>query len=282
MNRILAHLIAFLLLLTVSLSCKEQVELPVEPAPNLATCRIVKEVYWSGWHPEANVQKVTVKAGGKSYDVMLARETTYSYDEQGRIVEESHKVFPNQWPYIDYVVRYKYALEAIYLRRTSAKWDEQETILINAQGLRSREGRRYFQYDSAGFLLKSVDSLGATFTQNIFDTNMNQVKFQELYPSEKRTHSFTYDLARRNLPDKFPFYGRKSPNLPLSEVYQVDQSSFFPIGIIFQINSYYSFDKHGRVSRQIDLEDHKVAAQQWGQYRHQGGIGVTDYTYECP
>ncbi|AQG78477.1 hypothetical protein [Spirosoma montaniterrae] len=287
MNRITAHPLAFLLLLTLALSCKEQVQLPIEPAPNLATCRIAKEVYWNGWRPGANAKKEIVKAAGKSYEVMLARETTYSYDEQGRIVKEDHKMAPfeaRSTSVTNHTISYTYTPQAVYVLYSYQTKTYGDTIPLNEQGWRSREYERLFSYDAQGYEINSVDKTGRVLTQNFYDASMNLTVVKDSYSWRGATYTYTYayDLTRPNIPNKYFFYGRISPNLPVYFEFANDSNLEFPLGELVELKSFYSFDQYNRVSRQIAVETHKYPDPYYGQYMHSGGIGVTDYTYECP
>lgn len=276
-------LLSYCLLLMVTGSCKK--DLVEEPAPNLANCRIVKETYQVGWRPQATPTKETVQADGKLYDVMLARQSTFSYDSQGRIIKEDRNIVPYVTPGIPYIVTYAYNSTALYIRRVSAKWAEEDTIYLNPQGLSSKGGDGFiYYYDEQGYFTHATLTTGEMQFLPTRDSNKNEIVLKTLapYTGEKRTQTFTYDLSKANLPNKYPFYGKSSPNLQTRHLFEVDQSVTFPVGGLFRIDSYYQFDKYGRVSREIDIETHLVPDQQYGQYIHPGGIGVIDFEYECP
>lgn len=266
-------------LLLLALSCHKKID---QPAPNLANCRIVRERYQVKWRPSVTNKKETVVVNGKPYDVMFARESTYHYDVQGRIVKEVHNMAPYATPSVPYTVTYSYSSGVIYRNSLSSKWNEQDTIIINRKGLLNSDGGFYYHYNDEDFMTHITLVSGDTRYLITYDTNKNAVKAQTLDPFEGRTQTNSYDLTKFALPNKYIFYGKRSINILTKSIYQIDQSSQFPVGVIYTINNYYNFDKYSRVSRQISIEEHKVPDQQYGQYIHPGGIGVTDYEYECP
>ena len=245
----------------------------------------MKETYQVGWRPKDTTTKETIQAGGKSYDVMLARESIFSYNTQGRLMKEERNIVPYMTPGIPYTVTYTYMPTALYIRRVSAKWAEGDTLFVNSQGLVDRgEDGFIYHYDEQGYFTNATTKTGDIQFLSIRDNNKNEVMLKTLSPynGEKQTQTFTYDLSKSNLPNKYPFYGKNSPNLPTKHLLEVNQSVIFPVGGLFKIDTYYQFDKYGRVSREIAVETHLVPEQQYGQYVHLGGIGVTDYQYECP
>ena len=281
MNRFTSLLLSYCLLLTFVGSCKKQIV--EEPEPNLTNCRIVKEIYQVGWRPQNTSKKETIQVDSKSYDVMFARESTFSYDNQGRIVKEEHKPAPYFTPNIDYTVTYIYTPKAVYRRSLSARWDERDTTQLNEKGqaLTNADGL-VTHYDNEGYLTYAVSKVGSRRMEWTRDSLKNVVKFQDVHLYEPRTQTVEYDLIKKGLPSKYSFRGKNSPNLPLNWNFYVDRSSAFPIGLLFTIKNFYEFDKYERVSREIAIEKHFVPPQQYGQYIYAGGIGVTDYQYNCP
>ena len=280
MKRFAPILLSYCLLLTVVGSCKKPAV--DEPEPNLANCRIVKETYQVGWRPQDTVKKETVQVNGKSYDVMFARESTFSYDAQGRIIKEEYKPAPYFTPGIDYTVTYTYTSTAIYKSTIWSSGNSRDTIVLNSEGLNSIDANGLFpSYDSEGYLKYAASKSGGRKTEWTRDTLKNAIKVQTLDPYEARTQILVYDLTKKNLPYKYLFRGKAGPNLPIRESYYVNGSTAFPIGLLFTINRYYTFDKYERVIREIAIETHHVPPQQYGQYIYAGGIGVTDYQYDC-
>ena len=273
-------LLSYCLLLTVVGSCKKPAL--EEPEPNLANCRIVKEIYQVGWRPEATSTKETVHVDGTSYDVMLARESTFSYDTQGRIIKEEHKLAPYFTPGINYTITYAYTPAAVFKRSLSARWDERDTIRLNQQGLISQYAGLSRYYDDEGYAKYAISLLGNRKLQWMYDTLKNTVKIQTIDPYEARTQTYLYDIEKKKVPNRYPFYGKIGPNLCTKYTFQVDKSTAFPTGILVAIDYRYTFDKYERVSREIAIETHFVPPQQYGQYIYAGGVGVTDYQYDCP
>lgn len=102
-----------------------------------------------------------------------------------------------------------------------------------------------YQNDDEGYFTQATLTTGEIQFLPTRDSNKNEVVLKTLAPhnGEKRTQTFTYDLSKANLPNRYPFYGKSSPNLLTKYIFEVDQSVLFPVGGLFRIDSYYQFDK---------------------------------------
>ncbi|AQG78471.1 hypothetical protein [Spirosoma montaniterrae] len=301
MNRITAHPLAFLLLLTVAFSCNEQVQLPVtppppdEPAPNLATCRIARTVYKNptiGLKPDEIIDPETVKLpDGSTIRVSTLRTTSYQYDEQGRIREIYVKRLKGS--YSRYVYEYKNGGVYTFERHASADLDplivQTDSVQTNEQGLIIRPrgfGSVSFFYNQDGQLLNNYPSY-LPYTHQYVDGNLTE---ELLFASrwqrdgqwqgyDRQYLRYRYDLNRPNLPVIHQFLGKPSRNLPLEETQEIQNGSQYPNGLAYRKQFAYSYDRWGRVRRRIIQG--KALVNWWLLEDDTYGVGVTDFEYAC-
>ncbi len=295
MNRILAHLLAFLLLLTVALSCKEQVQLPDEPAPDLANCRIVRTVYKTpsvGRTGDILKEEETVKLpDGSTTKVSTVQTTTYKYDEQGRIREVYEQRLKGQ--YSRYIYEYKNGGVYTFERSGEPERDpyrtQTDSVQVNEQGFLALAygfGRAYYVFNSEGQMLnKYPDYL--PFTHRYIDGNLTEelrYAFWQKINDQWRSFDaeylrYRYDLSHPNLPLVYQFRGRESRNLPIEEVRDIRNGVQYPSASVYRKRFAYSYDRWGRVTRRITQG--KALVNWWLLEDDLYGIGVTDFEYAC-
>ncbi|AQG78475.1 hypothetical protein [Spirosoma montaniterrae] len=299
MPRFLTLLSAFLLLLTLAFSCKEQVQLPVtppdEPAPNLATCRIVRTVYKTpsvGRTGDLLKGEETVKLpDGSTTKVSTVVTTTYQYDEQGRIREVYEQRLKGQ--YSRYVYEYKNGGVYTFERSGEPQRDpyrtQTDSVQTNEQGLIIRPsgfGSAYYVYNQDGQLLNHYPSY-LPYTHQYVDGNLTE---KLLYASWQKIDGqwrgfdqeylrYRYDLSRPNLPIIHQFRGKESRNLPLEETLEIQNGSQYPTGLAYRKRFAYSYDRWGRVTRRI--VQGKALVNWWLLEDSLYGISVTDFEYAC-
>ncbi len=253
-------------------------------------CRIVRTVYKTVTliPPFLNAETVTI--GEKTAIVHTNTITTYTYDRQGRLIKDRRQHWRGQ---IDSLV-YKYLPERVWMEE--ATWDyaskyyftRTDTFYLDNRNLAVRITTSLRQgifstssYNADGFQVKYESSTGGTVdTHTIKDKNI--VQQSRLLDGGFGTTSvrLEYYLSRSNLPELTQFEGRNSQNLLLKRVLSSAGSLFYPSGDVFQQNYYYEFDSRGRVKRQI-VYSYSLNPG-WPYQTDSGGIGITDFEYECP
>ena len=270
------HLLRFcatvLLLPTVMIGCKKE---PVqEPVPNLANCHIVRETYKSD-QGIGKDKPETITVEGKSAIIYPQSTMKYSYDQQGRLSREENEPDPGKE---SFWTTYAYAPTAItkvqrILREPDGIINLTTMIPLNDRGLDARQ-----QYDQGGY---PVDSTNTDGTIKIKRVDGNVVQTWEYFSDMTIIDTYTFDLTRLNLPNKYPFNGRTNKNLITQMVGYSPNSIFYKPGELYRINIYYEFDQYKRVKRRIKYfrNDYNSGYP----YLPDGvTVGVTDYEYECP
>ncbi|MCY7357223.1 MAG: hypothetical protein LH609_07075 [Rudanella sp.] len=137
------------------------------------------------------------------------------------------------------------------------------------------------RYDEDGFRVRYESSTGGA-VDNYIIKDKNIVLYDSYLNGGFGTLSirFEYYPSRPNLPELTPFKGRTSQNLPSKRIQASIGSVLHPIGDVFQENFYYEFDARGRVKRRITYS--YLLNPGWRYQTDNGGIGITDYEYECP
>lgn len=261
--------VGFLLL---GLSCRKREAEPEEPI-NLASCRIVKETYWtnsfSGPAPGATTEELEIE--GRKFVVSKFTVTKFSYDEKGRIIREQPEP-PGEAHY----TTYEYT--PILLTKTQRLLKEGEGIIslktlipLNEAGLDARK-----EYDKDGY---PTDTLLPEV--RITRVAGNVIRTVDYGKDMSLVIDYEYDLKRLNLPNKYSYLGKSNRNLPTKEVLSSLNTILYKPGELYRISSYYQFDKYGRVKRLIRYgNDDKKSG--WPYVRDGNGVGVIDYEYECP
>ncbi len=260
-----------ILLLGLGLSCRKREAEPEKPI-NLATCRIVKETYKSVG-TVSNSPAEVIKLEGKTFTVDLASSTYYTYDEKGRLVLEKYSP-PNE----DFYIRYTYRENAIDVEQRTRFNDKivtkQVRVLLNNQGLDVSN-----QYDRDGY---PIDSTYADGLVHIRRQNGNTTEKWEYYQDLTLIEKYKHDLYKANLPDRYPFTGKKDKNLLTQVLIESPDATIYKPGTQYRVNYYYEFDSHGRVKRMVRIGNANDYKTGWPFSKDGGHIGIFDYEYECP
>lgn len=283
----------------LGLGCKKPVEVETEPPLPPEGCRIVRTIYKSpvpfiSQTPTAKIDPETVALeDGQRAQVALLSITTYKYDSQGRIIEilEKNAIDPkayilNRFVYeVSRLITFSESSSSLILKPSSSN----DTIPLNQQGLQNYytpEGREAYTYNSNKQLVSRYIDRPDTHTY----VNGNLVAAINYYPTwvkengqwvptDYQLREYKYNTSRPNLPVVRQYYGNTSKNLPIKEIWSMKGSSDFADGPVYQKVYLYSYDKLGRVKRQI--AHGKSLNRGWIIEDDSYGVGVTDYIYEC-
>ena len=266
-------LLSCCLLLAVTGSCKKD---PVEePAPNLANCRIVREVYKADSPQETGQQYDTITIGQKTYKLYKHHEQLYTYDESGRIVKEENVPVSKK----GYSTTYTYSPGRIQVHEFASdkQYDQQYTYILNASGLAyTKVGIESDTtlYNDQGRVVESRNRgiTLATFTYE--NDNLVRVTSKDGFVFDNQ-----YDLTKSALPVIHPFLGKESKNLQTKSVMNSSNLEF-GIGVLQQTDYTYSYDKYGRVIRKVWNQQHVSGG--WYLYFLGSPVAAVNYEYECP
>lgn len=292
-----------LTLLVMAPNCKRENDLPPGLVADATTlpqppqgCRIVRTTYKDPsvgrtgaelWEPE------TIKLDdGNKIEVSCVSKTTYTYDQQGRIVETRSQLLNNLY----WLHRYTYTPTALIgYQEFLAKGATKTTILndttsLNERGFISRFkglGEPYWFYNQDDQLI-DTDAERPGLTRTYVDGNkVEHVEYQswgmrngEWFAYDRFLKRFSYNLSRPNLPVILPFRGRESRNLPTKEVWHLEASPDFGTRTVYQKTYNYLYDKQGQVRRQVVYGKPLIGGSLIEDDLY--GVGVTDYEYECP
>ncbi|RRB02624.1 hypothetical protein [Larkinella rosea] len=294
----------FLSLLAMALSCKKDRDVhPTEewftdptnlPQPPQG-CKIVKTTYKTlmlAGDQRPGVETITLEDGRK-VKVGTIATTTYSYDQQGRLVEEHQHLLKGHYN----LQRYSYSSTALkrYKEYTGegskgqlqGPFTEEKEFPLNTQGRVSIgiDLAVPLKYDEEGYVILTgiEDNTSDLGRYTYIDGNMTLFQYELLrYTNlpEVRTYAYTYNLSRLNLPTIYNFQGKESKNLPVQKKWASQYSRDFEDGPLYQINYQYFYNRQGFVKRRI--KHGKALNPQWLIEEDPYGIGVTDYEYQCP
>ncbi len=262
--------------LLIGLSCRDKVDIQPTPLPpiNLATCRIVKAtyktIYISG--PKTDYERLTI--AGKSYDTYFWLENQYSYSKNGQIQVEKVRT----WGGLS-TKTFTYTSSRLFTKWESAGNDGKvvqtvlDTIPLNVNGYDDR-----FEYDQKGHLLFQKGQLQIGKVEY---ENNNRVFESSDFQGGTLTILREYDNTRTALPRIYQFKGVISQNLLTRYTYVNKDIDIYGDGPLFGISYLYEYDAYGRVKREIQL-DQQYPNSGWPYGTNPGGIGITDYEYECP
>jgi hypothetical protein len=280
MKTTILYSLVLLTMLGIGLSCKKEVE-PITPTLNLANCRISKETYSTIYITGDKNDPQEVIADGEKFIVYGWKETKYIYDNTGRLTQKYVQVLKGIKGKSIETYKYEKNRLTIHIVNQNSGQPDQESddiITLNEQGFNAN----YF-YDSEGHQLASK---GQPTRSGAEWVGGNRIKSWYGGSTEEGTSisAFQYDLTKPALPNPYPYRGKPSVNLQIQYQAQAENSFIFtngPQNPLYQINSYYEFDKYGRVSRLI-MRDYLFPKSGWPYGTNPGRIGVIDYEYECP
>ncbi|AQG78474.1 hypothetical protein [Spirosoma montaniterrae] len=287
MKSLITTLPAWLLLLTIGGSCKKEAIIE-ESAPNLATCRVVREEH-KGLGPVSripNPSSETVLVGTEVYTIYKYDETRYKYDERGRLIRSEG--YGPDGKMENFMERVYYS-DRVQVRQKSLNSlnTTEFTILLNSQGDMYAQIHQndtvYFEnirYIKEGYEIVDTKNNGLLSVRSK-RKNGNIIE-QQVYSVLSGTfiHKYEYDTLRPAIPPVNFLRKDISRNLVTKFLLSVEGGSAFPTGPLHQTDYLYEFDKYGRVRRQIFNQ--KNIESGWGQYVLGSRIAVFDYTYECP
>ena len=269
----------FLTMLGVGIGCKKEVE--EQPIPNLQNCRIVKETYSTVYITGDKDDPQEVVAEGDKFTVYGWKETKYIYNGAGLLIQKYIQVLKGTKGKSTATYTYEKNKLTIHTINQNSGQPDQESdaiITLTNQGFNAN----YF-YDAEGHQLGMT---GQPIQSGAEWVGGNRIKewFRASEEEGTRILVYQYDLTKPALPNPYAYRGKPSQNLETQYQIQAENSLVYKNGPqypLFQINSYYEFDKYGRISRLI-MRDHRFPNNGWSFITNPGGIGVIDYEYECP
>lgn len=236
---------------------------------------------------------VTLEDGTKQ-QVSKITTTTYTYDQQGRISKVREDLLGGDYR----IISYSYTSTALYIVReslanlvsnqVSVTYD---TLPLNERGLITRSigplhGPLVLSYNANDQVICDVGDIPV---QTYEYTNGNLIqRYENAYyvqrngqwvPTDYLLKQYQYELGKPNLPLIYQFEGKLSRNLPVEELWQMQQSAEFPNGPVYRKVFLYQYDQQGRVARRISHG--KALRADWLIEDDTYGLGVTDYQYEC-
>ncbi len=249
--------------------------------PDLRTCKIVKETYKTANIPKSSQQLVeAINIDGKLFEVSLNTTRIYSYNDAGQLIKEEF----SQWDKGYGSAVYLYKNNRIVITKTFHDGNSNkvstttDTLDLNAQGLAKKQSGNPVTYDENGFK-KYLGTPPFEFYA-IKKGNTEQI----IYPNwtgEGGTFTIqhAYDTTKLSIPSNKPFLGIFSKNLLTESTNIMQGSSHYVDGPNYHISYKYSFDKYNRISRRVALG--KRLHPLWDLELDRGGIGVTNFEYQC-
>ncbi|KAB7732714.1 hypothetical protein F5984_01820 [Rudanella paleaurantiibacter] len=259
-------------------------------------CKIVRTIYKTQGAYKLNLkiadpEQVTLD-DGRQVRVSLEYITTYHYDQQGRITEETDKGPSGSSRVISFIYGDR------QLTMLIKSYDSQKTLVrqdttflpLNSDGLLTYYtpvGQSQYVYNAEGQMVSSSPDRPAILNRYLNGNLTEQTRFAtwvqqngQWIPTDYQLIRYEHDLARPNLPEPRQFLGATSHNLPTKEVREMRLSSSFADGPVYQRTFQYSYDKRGLVKRRI--ANGKALNPQWLMEEDSYGVGVIDYEYACP
>ncbi|AQG80886.1 hypothetical protein [Spirosoma montaniterrae] len=271
MKSFMLTLPAYFFLLLVTGSCKKEVI--DEPAPNLANCRIVREVYKSIQTTDNKDEIEKIEVDGRTVTIAKYWERRYTYDKEGRLYTAADFVSNIEGFRTQYTYQKGYIVASTTLRGATS----QDTIYLNPQGL-AIVNTDSVRYDENGFPVEFYFKEITVRKNTYVDDNLTTSRYTVLL--EDITDKYIYNTSKLSLPNLHPYYGKLSKNLIIGYTQTVNNSKYYPVGLVFEKNYKYIFDKFGRVSRR--LASSRRINPLWPFQADPGGVGITDFEYDCP
>jgi hypothetical protein len=272
----------YVLLLAAGIGCHDTTQ--VDPTtitpeerdtgPNCTNYRIRVQRYKTADSIQSKPEAEMIRVEGKQYEIYLERETTFSYDGQGRLIQEIREVGD-----VSNTLSYSYTPTSRVIKILSVDQvtgrvlnSQSDFIPLNAQGLSSS-----YLYDADGYRISSSNSPPGTIYTWV-NGNLDHFKSNAGYGSVY-IDAYAYDLTRPALPIKDQTLGRGNRNLDTLYTLSSKGSYMYPDGMLYRRRFLHHYDRYGRVSRRIILEN---TFHNWSFFDYGKGIGVIDYIYECP
>ncbi|MCY7357228.1 MAG: hypothetical protein LH609_07100 [Rudanella sp.] len=287
-----------LLVLALTGSCKHPVDVEQVSEPPMPPegCRIVKTVY-KNQSPfifkfdVVDSEKLTLD-DGRQVQVALISTTTYKYDQQNRIVEQVETGTKGDYAVTKHSYNPKQVVESFeaFKNDRSISYVRRDTIQLNEQGLWTnydKNGQSLYVYNADKQLVStSPERPWIKYTyQN--GNQADQTRFAtwiqengQWVPTDYQYRRYEYNLQRPNLPVVRQYLGADSRNLPTKEIWEMQRSSQFADGPVYQRTYTYFYDKRGLVKRRI--ANGKPLNPGWLLEDDPRGVGVIDYEYVCP
>jgi hypothetical protein len=305
MKTTILYSLVLLTMLGIGLSCKkviEEVTPPVVTKPGSSTtptsttpvattptadtawlaayppgCRIVKTVY-KGYFNSTSQRidpEIITLDDGRKVEVSLFSTDYNKYDAQGRIFEIRTE-YGNGRKFLD---PFNYSNNMLIVKRNFLTYTD--TLILNAAGfikLKSPNSTREIQYNQDGQVINKYASPGPELANRYENGNLIwEADIQRSDYIADQTVTYKYDLTHANLPVIYQYYGKSSRNLPIEALRNA--CCDFGGALVYRKTFTYTFDERGRVKRRVT---HGTGYNQWLITDDPGGIGVTDYEYECP
>ena len=257
---------------------------PLLTVPN---CRIVKERRKEAFLPvDAAYDPENILIDGKMITVTGLITTNYTYDEQGRISRITYGGAANAALYKSF----RYEKGVMYTEEMQNWADkglllQKDTILLNEQGYQRYDKNlvRSFErlYDAEGYFIGYKGEEQPT----LLVENRNKVKSwnYSLSGAIELTYTYSYDLTRPGLPNKFQYLGKSYPsvNLKTNLLFTNQSYNAYRYGLLSTTSYYYKYDPQGRIIAEI-AHDKLEPGTGFYLVTHGGGLSITYYEYECP
>jgi hypothetical protein len=252
-----------------------------------ANCRIVRTTYKTVIYQGPIIDREVITIDGKTFVVSTTAKTTYSYDNQGRLVKDRQE----RWLGKVDSVTYQYFSDKIISRQNQYQYTEKkyysrtDTLVLNAQGLAISKPGSYLKgtFDTNNFLIKGETVRDgytlSLITQSITNGNIQTKEDYQFGETGTIISTYSYYLTRPNLPTLTTFYGKSSKNLPAKMLIS-GYGSIAGDGLKYVVVYFYEFDSIGRIKRRIAYGI-RLNDKWWYEF-DTDGIGITDYEYECP
>ncbi len=277
--------LVLLAMLALGIGCKKEVE---EMKPDetisipLTSCRIKQMVYKNGNLQLPTIDRENITVDGKSLTVSTKNTTVYTYDSQNRLIKERRLHSVGKADSIIYVYKEKTILVFNYEYDVFDKkyYYKKDTLLLNNNGfVVKKAGYKTLEYDTAGFLIKSVFT-GGSYSAVVSAENIIRIGGYTEGGYGTQGWRYQYDSLRSNIPNLTPFYGSESRNLLIKATTFVFGSIYYSDSDKYKIEYSYDFYSNKQVRRRIAYGT--AINKSWPFEYDANGIGVTDFTYDCP
>ncbi|MFC5409575.1 hypothetical protein ACFPMF_09670 [Larkinella bovis] len=211
-----------------------------------------------------------LEVDGKQIPIGKERSYEYTYDSQNRLIQTHYLTYTgssaNQRITFDYGPN---SVTTKMYNYGSPTPDLEETLPLNAQGLLQKPE---LFYDSDGYLVADTTIYGPT-SYTISGGNIVRMERREAFKGPNgpltEVQTFEYDVTKLNTPNRGPYKGKSSRNLPIRQTLIIYDGVNPTATFVYEFN--YVFDEHGRVIRSYYPFD------SYGTTHYQ----ISDYSYTC-
>ena len=285
MNLSRCSLLLFVLLGSCS-GCRQRTDQAIQAQAQAPSCLIATQTTKELVSPsqQSQLELEMVKINGESFQVGTVKKSAYTYDKQGRILTE-HNQYAGGWvlPASGKAdsVYYQYSLAEIKIRTVifdnSGKREHTRVVVLDSQGFAEQQPTSNLAtYDKDGYLTTLRNEYGKP-TANIENGNVVESTFGNIAVGSIYITKNEYDLSKPGIPSVRAFYGKPSRNLLTRSV--IDENTGYVLFPNVYTSIYtYTFDKNGRVLRQIGQRKDGEPGFIYGV----STVETIDYTYTCP